>query len=1097
LLLQGEDSVPDKPIPEQDPITSKSYAAHYLIATVLLIITLFWALWDEAWGQRPWKAFQGEWRTRYSAFLNTARSKSQASEKDIESNSDYAVLNASWKKASQDAAPQMIEVRKKLDGANARLLAVQSVFTDRRAYVNALTYEYETSSSASAKAGKAKEIREYKDRKATVEFPDGSRKQFNFEELEKTYNDIRDEKTKISLELGEVGKPATEAKTNMDEYMTDHLVELTPQQIDGLKKRAAEWDPTIVQINVAEANIVDRCESCHMNAREPLKVTAADMTTKGAKQPDEYARALASHSEPELLQIHDPDKFGCSPCHQGNGRATTSVEKAHGNYEHWLWPMYPKENAQAGCQSCHSADMVLASGDMQFETINAGKDLFRQRGCNGCHRYEGYDKEPEDLNSVGQQIKQIETQRKDNLKQSAYLMKQADAAESNDEANRFNTEAVDLRVANSKLEARLQQLDFQSHSLMQDMKKIGPNLKDVRLKLNKNWIPVWLKKPTDFRPTTKMPNFRLSDHQIQAISAYIWQSGFTDTLPKHKPGNAVHGKELFETRGCLACHSIGEGDEMQGGTFAANLTRVGEKANYDYLVRWIHNARERTRPYCPYEKKDIGPEDYAKKGLPYQWDLAHSKCPNDGHELQVQNMTVMPSLRLSPEDAEDIASYLITQKKQDPSAYPNAAFMDDPSLKEEGKKWVRYYGCGGCHEVAGMEEEGRIGTELTFEGSKPIERLDFALFTEPSQRGGKGSEPIKDKEDLARLPDGPATKPWYDHKGFFEHKLAEPNVYDQGKVKSETEALRMPNVHLTKEQVLDITTFLMGSQETSLPASYQYKPGDYRHDIQEGWWVVKKYNCMGCHQFIPGQKTILMGLRQYQDSQEQLPPKLLTEGARVDPEWLRKFLSNPALSTTDTNRNGVRPYLKVRMPTFSFSDNELRKLVRFFQALSQQPLPYIPEQVPALTAKENDMARSLFSSTAAPCLKCHATGDAAHDKIATAPNFLLAKERLKPDWVERWITDPQAVSPGTSMPSGLFKQVKNQWVFSGPTPPTFNNYDGDHRKLLTDYIFQLTPEEQRRVASSMPRAKAALQRPGDVRQAGVQPHHGAGAGGSR
>ena len=103
-----------------------------------------------------------------------------------------------------------------------------------------------------------------------------------------------------------------------------------------------------------------------------------------------------------------------------------------------------------------------------------------------------------------------------------------------------------------------------------------------------------------------MPNFRLTDHQIQTISAYLWQAGFTDALPKQKPGNAEHGKELFETRGCLACHSIGEGDQTQGGTFAANLTRVGEKANYDYLVRWIHNARERTRPYCPYEKKDIG-----------------------------------------------------------------------------------------------------------------------------------------------------------------------------------------------------------------------------------------------------------------------------------------------------------------------------------------------------------------------------------------------------------------------------------------------------------------------------------------------------------
>jgi cytochrome c2 len=1092
----SEELVAEKPIPEQDPITGKSYAIHYLIATVILIGTLFWALYDEAWGQRPWKPFQDTWKERYSAFLNTEKSTSAKSENSVEQDPQYAALKANYEKAYQESKPGSEEARRKLDDASARLLAVQSVFTDRRAYVNALTYEWETSTSASAKASKQKEIDSYKAEQATVEFPDGSKKKFNFKELEETYNEIRDERTQLSLELGNILKPVTAAKAKMDDYVSDHMVDLTPAQIEGLKKKTADWDPNIVQINVAEANIVDRCESCHMGSREPVKITEAAMTPKGAKKPDEYAAAFVSHPEPELLQIHDPDKFGCSPCHQGNGRATTSVEKAHGNYEHWLWPLYPKENSQAGCQSCHAADMMLASGDVQFHTINDGKDLFRQRGCMGCHRYEGYDKEPEDLNSVGQQIKQIETQKRENVKQSADLMKQADAAASNDEANALNTKAVDLRVANSKADARLQQLDFQSHSLMQDQKKVGPNLKDVRLKLNKSWIPVWLKKPSDFRPTTKMPNFRLSDHQIQAISAYIWQSGFTDELPKHKPGNAAHGKELFETRGCLACHSMGEGDQTQGGTFAANLTRVGEKANYDYLVRWIHNARQRTRPYCPYEKKDIGPEDYAKKGLPYQFDLEHSRCPNDGHELQVQNMTVMPSLRLAPEDAEDIATYLMTQKKQEPSSYADASFMDDPALKEEGKKWVRHYGCAGCHEISGFEDEGRIGTELTYEGSKPIERLDFALFTEVAQRGGNNGEPIKDKEDLARLPDGPATEPWYDHKGFFEHKLAEPNIYDQGKVKSETEALRMPNLHLTKDQVLDLTTFLLGSQETSLPQSYQYKPGDARHDVQDGWWVIKKYNCMGCHQFIPGQRTILMGLQQYQDVQEQLPPKLLTEGARVDPEWLRKFLSNPALSTTDTNRNGVRPYLKVRMPTFSFSDNELRKLVRFFEALSQQPLPYIPEEVPTLTAKENDMARSLFSSTAAPCLKCHATGDPTHDKIATAPNFLLAKERLKPDWVERWISDPQAVSPGTSMPSGLFKQQEGQWVFAGPTPPTFNGYSGDHRKLLTDYIFLLTAEEQRRVAASMPHAKASVQTPTSHRQASAQSQPAA-SGGSR
>ena len=1083
--------MPEQPVPEQDPIVTKSYALAYLIAMVILMGTLFWALYDENWGQRPWKAFQHEWKDRYSAFLKTQKSTSTKSEQEIEKSNDYQQLKQNYEDSRKQADSRTKEIRAKLDDLTAEILAVQNVFTDRRAYANALTYQIETETSPSGKKSKQRELDEYKKEKTSVKYPDGHKEQYDYPKLEETYNDLKAQRAALNAELGQVTKPVTESREAMSSYLSEHMTDLTPSQIRGLQDKTEAWDPKILQINVADANIVDRCESCHMGAREPIKITAANMSLPG-KKPDEYAEAFVSHPDKELLATHDPDKFGCTSCHQGNGRATSSVEKAHGNYEHWLWPLFPKANVEAGCQICHMSDMLLVSGNVGA-TISEGKDLFRQKGCMGCHRYEGYDREPEDLASIQQQVKQLDSDKKANLKQSAYLMAQADKAATNEEANQLNQMAVALRVTNSQIDGRLQQLDFQSHNLMQDMKKVGPNLKDIRLKLNKNWIPVWLRKPTDFRPTTKMPNFRLTDRQIRAISAFIWQSALTDPLPKGPAGNASHGKELFEERGCLACHSIGEADQMLGGTFAANLTREGEKANFDYLVRWIHNARQRTRPYCPYEKKDIGPEDYAKKGLPYVFDLQHSQCPNDGHELQVQNMTVMPSLRLTEQDAADIASYLMTQKKQDPASYPDASFMDDPSLKEEGKTWVRHFGCAGCHEIAGFEDEGRIGTELTFEGSKPIERLDFALFTEVAQRGGQ--EPITNKEDLARLPSGPAKGQWYDLKGFFEHKLAEPNIYDQGKIKSETEALRMPNMHLDKEQIRSLTTFLLGSQETSLPASYIYKPGDARHDIQEGWWIVKKYNCMGCHQFIPSQKTILMGLPAYRETPEQLPPKLLTEGARVDPEWLLRFLSNPSLSETDTNRNGVRPYLKVRMPTFSFSENELRKLVRFFEALSQQPMPYIPEQVPVLTTKETDMARSLFSSTAAPCLKCHATGDPTHDQHATAPNFLLARQRLKPDWVERWILDPQAISPGTSMPSGLFRKQGNQWVFAGPTPPSFQGYSQDHTKLLVDYIFQLTPEEQRRVAAAMGHSQASVALPAKQKLASSQSV--AGSGGSR
>ena len=95
--------MPEKPIPEQDPITGKSYAIHYLIATVILIATLFWALYDEAWGQRPWKAFQDHWKDRYAAFLNTAKSTSTKSEQSVEKDPQYAALKQDYEKAYQDS----------------------------------------------------------------------------------------------------------------------------------------------------------------------------------------------------------------------------------------------------------------------------------------------------------------------------------------------------------------------------------------------------------------------------------------------------------------------------------------------------------------------------------------------------------------------------------------------------------------------------------------------------------------------------------------------------------------------------------------------------------------------------------------------------------------------------------------------------------------------------------------------------------------------------------------------------------------------------------------------------------------------------------
>ncbi|MBI3694481.1 MAG: c-type cytochrome, partial [Acidobacteria bacterium] len=1030
--------MPETPAPEQDPVVSQSLSKWLLISSLILVLTLIWAMADEVWLQRPWKRYQANFVHLYTSYLKKLNPVQSKSEDTIRKSAGYQQIFKQIEETKKTATPELARINKELEQIQVRLSSLTEDFQTVRSHIAALNYNLEIA-SASSKPGIRKDIEEVRKERQSLKLvkADGQteRVSWDFDQMEKEYTSLKDRRAQLQAELIKVNAPRNALEQKLAAYVKDQLTGLTDEQIRGLLEKMHTFSVDIKQIHIKEIDLVDRCESCHLGIREPVELTKAAM---GGSQ------EFVSHPSRDLLKIHNPERFGCTPCHNGNGIATTSVEKGHGSYEHWLWPLFTKANIEAGCQQCHNNEIVTDYA----ETLNAGRELFRGKGCMGCHRFEGFDREPDYLQNARQQMRQLEMEKGDAEREmTRAFQKMDDPKTSDEEVARLKARADQIRVNINKMNEQIEQLDVQASSLMREVKKVGPSWKELRVKLRKEWIPVWIKDPHEFRPATKMPSFRLAPDEIQAIAAFVWQTGVEGKLEEQKPGDAGRGKELFETRGCTACHSVGEGSNARGGPFAANLSRVGEKANYNYLVRWVHNPRERTRPYCALEKRDIGPEDYAKHGKPFVFDLEHAACPNDGFTLQVQQMTVMPSLRLTWDEARDIASYLATLKK-DGASYPPAPFLDDLSLKEKGIHLVRNYGCAGCHEISGLEDEGRIGTELTKEGSKPIERLDFALLTHPAKQGIQppGFPPKKSKES------------WYNHKGFFEHKLKQPDVYDVGKEKPQLERLKMPNFRLADSEINALATLLLGAVDSQLPESYFYRPQDQRRDIQEGWWIIRKYNCMGCHVLRANQQTVFMTLPRYQDPdwKEQMPPQLVGEGARVDPAWLVRFLSNPSLSTTDTNRNGVRSYLKARMPTFSFSEGEVDKLVRFFMALSSQASPFVQPRkgMEALTEAERTMARQLFTSKGAPCLKCHATGNAAHDARATAPNFLMAKERLKPGWTFRWLLDPALIAPGTAMPSGLFRREGDHWVFNGPLPDRFKGYTRDHAELLVRYMFQ-------------------------------------------
>ncbi len=1059
----------------RDPVTTSSMSLLVLISVFILMITVAWSLWAEFFGLRPWRDYQRTFTASYESYLNRQIAGEKKLEDSVTSSPDYKQLMAAVQTAQATAKPVDEDIQQQLALLEEQRTAMTPAFQDARGKVGALIFQYEIvpASDKSTKDSRKKDLDEAKAETREVEWPLGGGKtevrKYNYDEINKLFTDLMAKKAELVTKQGVVDEPAKDAQDKLNDYMKRALPGMSVAALEGLRNGMRTFNVDLRQINVNPTGtminylggigLVDRCQSCHI-AMDPLVIPATATITKAdlgmAKSND---APFTTHPDPELFQWHPLQRFGCSPCHGGNGRALDSAEKAHGRYEHWLWPMNYPENYNAGCQNCHASDMVTEHATV----LNDGRELYRSRGCIGCHKYAGFDDEAERLNSTRQLITQLESKKSDYALQIPRLNAQADSAADNATAQALNQKATNLTVASSKLDGQIEQLDEMSESLMRETKRVGPDLKEVRMKIHKEWIPVWLAQTHTFRPTTKMPQFRLQQDEIQAIAAYVWQNALTsgNVPPKQQPGDAAHGQQLLQQRGCLACHSIGEGSNIMGGTFSANLSRVGEKDNYDYVVRWISNPRLRTRPYCPIEKRDLGPEDYAKHNLPYVFDLDHSRCPNDGHQLEVQQPTVMPNLRLADADTRDIASFLMTQKHAD-ATYPAADFMDDPKLAAKGKALIQHYGCAGCHEISGLEDEGRIGTELTNEGSKPVERLDFSLYTEDSKRG----VPIPGQRSRGQ---------WYDSKGFFEAKLTDPAVFDNGKYKPDPmDRLRMPKPNVTKADIDALTTMLLGSVDPQMPPDYMYKPSDQRKAIQEGWWIVTKYNCIGCHQIDIGQKTILQDLPWYQaENHANLPPNLTSEGARVNPEWLRGFLANPSLSTSDINKNGIRSYLQVRMPTFSLSDDEIRKIVLFFEAMSSQQQPFIPEKVAPLTAEETTLARDLFTNPAAPCLKCHATGDLNHDKNATAPNFLSAGTRLRQAWAVRWVTDPAKIIPGTAMPSGLFHKVGDRWVFAGTVPTQFSHYTGDHADLMVRYLMEITPEEQKRLLSSTPKSAGA------------------------
>jgi mono/diheme cytochrome c family protein len=131
----------------------------------------------------------------------------------------------------------------------------------------------------------------------------------------------------------------------------------------------------IRQLELQDLKRVDRCICCHMGIEDPgMSDTQQPHTT---------------HSG-DFLIYHPPQKYGCTICHGGQGRALDK-EEAFGRTEgtHWPFPLLDQPYIQSSCGKCHLTLFTEESELAETEVFREGQQIFYREGCLGCHRARG------------------------------------------------------------------------------------------------------------------------------------------------------------------------------------------------------------------------------------------------------------------------------------------------------------------------------------------------------------------------------------------------------------------------------------------------------------------------------------------------------------------------------------------------------------------------------------------------------------------------------------------------------------------------------------------------------------------------------------
>ncbi len=412
-------------------------------------------------------------------------------------------------------------------------------------------------------------------------------------------------------------------------------------------------------------------------------------------------RCELCHAEPKhgpVAAAHAAERFGCTPCHGGQGYATTQ-DAAHKPAMDWERPLLSPPEQQAACGSCHLGQRT------PVPLVARGRKLLADKGCAGCHSIPGVPR-PDFAPAL------------DGLRDKVspalarMWLRAPDQVDDHHRMPRFALTAPEVEallaylwtLAGAPLQPRPAGMEGDAdrgrravaerrcatcHRFEGRGGLVGPDLGLAGLKLDPLWLWNLLQGVHRMYPDARMPDFRLPPQEAADIVAYAAENWLPDSgqapwqmlAGPVQADKAVAGKALFVELGCAGCHRVAG---KLGPPAAMTLDRLGDRLVAD--LPWL--ATGTALPDVPHwiAAKVMAPHAFDVPGAPpARMPIAPTVTADEALAMGV----ALASLRRKPPSPE-------YQRQHDPPVVPLPAGQTG--------RLIAQYRCLVCHGVGGQGE---------------------------------------------------------------------------------------------------------------------------------------------------------------------------------------------------------------------------------------------------------------------------------------------------------------------------------------------------------------------------------------------------------